>query len=467
MRRLRRLVIVVAACLVALAPASARSPLDDLASVAATELRETRTPGAAIAVVKDDQLVLARGFGVADVDTNTPLRPDMLFRLGSTTKMFTAATVVTLAEEGKLKLDVPIGNYVQGLPAALAKVTAHQLLSHTAGIKDEAPMFGRHDETALGEGVKAWDASFFFTEPGRVFSYSNPGYWAAGYVAEQVAGLPYADVVADRILKPLGMTRSTFRPLMAMTYPLAIGHDAPAGAVPTVIRPAANNAATWPAGSLFSNIYDLARFAIAFMHEGRLDGKQALRAAVVQQISTAAVDQPNPDQKYAYGLTLTRWRGLDVVEHGGSRGGFGSTIRMVPREHAAVIVLANRTGASLPKTAARALESVLTLSAETTLSRPAPQPLPKADFAQYTGVYSQGAGGEIVISASGDDLTLKDGNSAYVLMRLAPYRLAGVRAGQNEAATTFVFVPGADGRSEFVYRGSRALKRQGTRPSSQ
>lgn len=455
-----RVLLAVILCGLTLLPAAAQRPADDLEAVAAAELRDTRTPGAAVALVKDDRIVWARGFGIADVDTSTPVRPEMLFRLGSTTKMFTAATVVTLADEGKLKLDVPIGTYVDGLPPKLAAITAHQLLSHTGGIKDVAPMFGRHDEEALGDGVKGWDASFFFAEPGRVFSYSNPGYWAAGYVAERVAGVPYADVVADRVLKPLGMTRSTFRPTMAMTYPLAMGHAAAPGAAAAVIRPAANNAATWPAGSLFSNVNDLAHFVIAFMNEGRIDGKQALRPGVIQRISTAAVDQPNPNQKYAYGLTLTRWRGLDVVEHGGSRAGFGSMIRMVPRERAAVIVLANRTGASLPRTAARALESVLAIGPDTTTRRPETQPLPAAEFDRYIGVYSQGAGSDIVIAASGDRLTLTDGTNTYTLAKIAANRLAGTRAGSEASPATFVFVPGRDRRAEFVYRGSRALRRK-------
>src|SRR5690348_3405853 len=139
--------------------------------------------------------------------------------------MFTAATLVSLAEEGKIDLKRPVGAYLKDLRPALARVTALQLLSHTAGMIDDAPMFGSHDDPALAANVRSWGDGYAFTAPGRIFSYSNPGYVLAGYLAEVVSGRPFADVVAGRVLRPLGMAHSTFRPTVAMTYPLAQGHS--------------------------------------------------------------------------------------------------------------------------------------------------------------------------------------------------------------------------------------------------
>src|SRR5258708_4302383 len=191
--------------------------------VAMEELRATNTPGAAVAVVAGNRMLFAKGYGLASVESKDPVTPEMLFRLGSTTKMFTASTVGELALEHKIDLNAPVGKYISGLDPAIARLTANQLMSHTAGLKDEAPMFGSHDETALGAGIREWKASFLFTEPGKIYSYSNPGFWLAGYLAETVAGKPYAEVVDERVFKPLGMSRSTFRPTMAMTWPLAQG----------------------------------------------------------------------------------------------------------------------------------------------------------------------------------------------------------------------------------------------------
>ena len=209
--------------------------------------------GAAVAVVSGTTIVFSHGYGIASVDTREPVLPDMLFRLGSTTKMFTAAAVTGLVVEGKIDLGAPVSRYIAGLDETIGKLTANQLLTHTSGLRDEAPMFGSHDETALGNGIHTWKADFLFAPPGRIYSYSNPGYWLAGYLAETVSGKPYADVIEQRLFHPLGMQRSTLRPTMAMTWPLAQGHEVKDGK-PEVIGPAADNAGGWlPHGRERSN----------------------------------------------------------------------------------------------------------------------------------------------------------------------------------------------------------------------
>ncbi len=218
---------------------------------ARAELTRLHIPGAAIAIVQGNRVIYSVGVGVANVETGEPVRPEMLFRLGSTTKMFTAAALAGLAAEGKIDLDAPVGKHIGGLPPRLSQITANQLLSHTAGILDTAPMYGSHDDDALAKGIHGWTGDWLFTAPGKIFSYSNPGYWMAGYLVEVLSGEPYADAMRTRLFKPLEMQRSTFRPAMAMTWPLAQGHETFGGAAPAVVRPAADNAASWPAGRSF------------------------------------------------------------------------------------------------------------------------------------------------------------------------------------------------------------------------
>jgi len=116
-----------------------RVDFTQLEKVTLEELKETNTPGAAVAAVSGDRLVFAKGFGVANIETGAPVTPDTLFRVGSVTKMFTAAVLVTLAEQGQINLDEPISKYVKGLNPKLSLVTAYQLMSHTAGMTDESP----------------------------------------------------------------------------------------------------------------------------------------------------------------------------------------------------------------------------------------------------------------------------------------------------------------------------------------
>jgi hypothetical protein len=114
----------------------------DLEQLAQEELKATGTPGAAVAVILGDRLVLAKGFGVASVESREPVTPDTLFRIASTTKMLTAAALASLEEQGKVRFDAPISRYANGLDANVGRLTLHQLLSHTAGLRDESSYAG-------------------------------------------------------------------------------------------------------------------------------------------------------------------------------------------------------------------------------------------------------------------------------------------------------------------------------------
>jgi CubicO group peptidase (beta-lactamase class C family) len=418
------------------APAFAQiRPLDPAAieRVALDELKSTNTPGAAVAVISGDRVIFTHGYGTSDVETGAPVSPDMLFRLGSTTKMFTAAALVGLAVEGKVDLDAPVGSYIKGLDPAIARLTANQLLSHTSGLHDEAPMFGSHDESALGDGIHKWKADFLFAPAGRIYSYSNPGFWLAGYLAETVAGKAYADVVGERIFKPLGMAHSTLRPTMAMTWPLAQGHEVHDGK-PQVIHPAADNASGWPAGSIFSSANELAKFVIAFMN-----GSAALSQKVVSLMSSPHAKIPGSEATYGYGLQLAVERGVRWVEHGGSRAGYGSNIRMAPDRKFAVIITANRSGSGMPKLADAISEMALNLEPAVKKNVPT-HPLTPAEIQRYAGTYRNG---ETVIHLVADNGALRSGRDRFD------------RAGEGflQGATKLVV------QDEYLFTGGRSYRR--------
>jgi CubicO group peptidase (beta-lactamase class C family) len=362
--------------------------------------------------------------------------------------MFTAAALVGLAEDGKLKLEAPIGDYVKDLPKPFAPLTLHHLLTHTAGMADETRMFGALDEAALGREIRGWKADFLFAAPGQVYSYSNPGYRLAGLVAEEVGGKPYADVIAERLLRPLGMKRSTFRPTMAMTYPLAQGHEKSSGG-PTVIRPASENAAGWPAGSLFSSINDLSRWAITFLNDGKLDGKEVLQPAIIKKLSTPHVAVPG-ERHYGYGLSIAEHRGVPVFEHGGSRAGYGSHIRFLPAQQAAIIVLCNTTGGQLPRTVERATELLAPLGPP--VSRGPGAPLTADDAKKYAGRFTNNRNRSALVEKDGK-LYLRRGPGQDQLVTLvAPNHL-------RTPTGDVLLVPGIDGTPEFLFMGGRAMKR--------
>ncbi len=344
-------------------PVSSPPPIDfsELDKLVAEELKERNTPGAVIAIVSGDKVVYQKAFGVANVETNAALQPEMLFRLGSTTKMFTAAALVTLAENNKIKMNETIGQRIKGLNPKVANTTPHHLLSNSAGVRDFAAPVISNDDASLGNMVRSWKDDVFFADQGEIYSYSSAGFWLSGFVIEEVEGKPYADAMNELLFKPLGMERTTLRPLMAITYPFAHGHAIDAGK-PTLLRPLFNNVAMWPAGSMWSNARDLSRWVIAFMNDGRLEGKQPLSSSLINQMVQHHIPVPGEtDAYYAYGLTTFKLQGLEFVGHGGFSRGYGSMIQMVPSRKFAVIVLTNKSGETMRKSLSKATELVLGL----------------------------------------------------------------------------------------------------------
>lgn len=359
----------------------------ELEKTVAAELKENNTPGAAVVVISGERVLFIKGFGTTSAEGSASITPDTLFRMGSTTKMFTAAALLTLADAGKIKLDAPIGNYVKNLPPKIAALTAHQLLSQSAGIRDFAAPLVTNDDAGLNRNIRSWTEDVFFTEPNKVYSYSSPGYWLAGFVAEEVHGKPYADALSELLFKPLGMTRSTIRPLTAVTYPLALGHNIEQGQA-KVIRPVFNNAAMYPGGSMYSSAQELSRFAVALLNNGTLEGKRVLSPLVVAKLPAAQFPLPGEEKAfYGYGLLGFEMRGVRIVSHGGVSRGYGSTIEFVPEHNFAVVVLANRNGETLPKSRRKAMELLLPLKPET--NAPAPSLAVGAEeLRRYVGKFS-------------------------------------------------------------------------------
>jgi CubicO group peptidase (beta-lactamase class C family) len=435
---------------------STGKPLDfgELEKLVPEELKERNTPGAVIAIVSGDRVVYQKAFGLANVETKAEMQLEMLFRLGSTTKMFTAGALVTLSEQDKIKLNEPIGNRVRGLNPKIAALTPHHLLSNSAGVRDFAAPVISNDDAALGNMVRSWKDDVFFGAQGDIYSYSSAGFWLSGFVVEELHGKPYADAMTELLFKPLGMERTTLRPLMAMTYPLATAHAIDKGQA-TIVRPFFNNVAMWPAGSIFSNANDLSRWVIAFLNEGRLDGKQVLSPTLISKMVGHHIPVPGEkDSYYAYGLTAFKFKDLEFVGHGGFSRGYGSMIQMVPARKFAVIVLTNKSGETLRKSLNKAMELGLGLK-EDAPATPAPvAPLTAAEMAEYVGSYSH--------APQTWEISIKDGK-LYVKLDANEHRLT--RSGERKFTfganneNELVFVPGKSGKIDYLFTELYAAKR--------
>jgi CubicO group peptidase (beta-lactamase class C family) len=423
-------------------------PIDftELDKLIPTELKEKNTPGTVITVISGDQIVYQKAFGVANVETNAEMQPEMLFRLGSTTKMFTAAALLTLVENNKIKLNEPIGNRVKGLNARISQVTPHHLLSNSAGIRDFAAPVISNDDPSLGNMVRGWKDDVFFADQGEIYSYSSPGFWLSGFVVEELQGKPYADAMTELLFKPIGMERTTLRPFMAITYPFATGHVVQEGKA-TIIRPMFNNVAMWPAGSIFSNAKDLSRWVIALMNEGKVEGKPLLSPSLINQMVQHHIPVPGEtDSYYGYGLTVFKYKGLEFVGHGGFSRGYGSMIQMVPSRKFAVIVLTNKSGETMRKSLNKVMELGLGLKDDEEQKPAAITPATEAEMKEYVGVYSH--------APQTWEVLLKDGK---VFVKFEDKEYPATKSGdkkftfgaQNE--NEVVFVRGKDGKIAFLF----------------
>lgn len=455
-RQLCRLIVLCLAVLVVEAtakppagkPVSSPPPVDfsELDKLVPAELKEKNTPGAVIAVVSGDQVVYKKAFGIANVETNAAMQPEMLFRLGSTTKMFTAAALVALAEKNKIELNEPIGNRIKGLNPKIAKATPHHLLSNSAGVRDFAAPVISNDDASLGNMVRSWKDDVFFADQGEIYSYSSAGFWLSGFVVEELQGKPYADAMTELLFKPLGMEQTTLRPLMAITYPFAHGHAIEAGK-PSILRPLFNNVAMWPAGSMWSNTHDLSRWVIAFLNEGRLDGKQMLSTSLVNQMVQHHVRVPGEtDSYYAYGLTTFKYRGLEFVGHGGFSRGYGSMIQMVPAKKFAVIVLTNKSGETMRKSLNRATELGLGLKDDEPMKPASFAPVTNSEMNEYVGTYSH-APQTWEVSVKESKLYVKVDGTEHALTKSGERKFTFGAQNENE----IVFVPGKSGKIEFLF----------------
>jgi CubicO group peptidase (beta-lactamase class C family) len=423
------------------------------------EMRALHAPGAALAVVVGDRIVFERGEGVASVEDGVAVTPETLFRIGSTTKMFTGLTALRLAADGRLRLDQPVGDYARGLAPSIGRLTLHQLLTHSAGLANEGAGNGPHDDAALGQRVRGWGAELFFAEPGAIYSYSTPGYWLAGYAIEQAAGGWYADVVDSLVLQPVGMVRSGFRPLGAFTHPVALDHRVGTDGRATVVRPFPDDATTWASGSLFSSAHELGRFLVALLNDGRIDGRQVIPAEAVRALREPRVPIPGTDCSYAYGLQLCDEGGVRVVSHAGFRGGTGSIVSFVPERRVGVAVLSNRNGGIMGRTERRALALLAGLASEPEPEASAKRRFDAATRARLAGVYVNGPD-TLHLLDRGDSLVYRYGGAEHPTRPGSSDGEILVLGTSGEPEQRFVALPVQGGPVQYLHDGLSAFRRQ-------
>lgn len=295
-------------------------------------------PAAGVAVVRDGKVVLAKGYGAADIEAGTATNEKTVFQIASVTKQFTAAAIMLLVEDGKLKLDDTLGKYVADVPAKWSGITIRQLLNQVSGIPnytDQGKLIRDKNYTKAEILALVKDVPPRF-EPGARWDYSNTNYFLLGMVIENVSGKSYPEFMRGRVFKPLGMTSTAINTSGLQIKNAAFGYKRASG---TWEKLASDDPSQpFAAGAIISTPSDMAKWALA-VSEGKL-----LKKASWDEALTSAKLADGKPINYGFGWQTRKIGETAYVAHSGGITGFGSFIVRFPVENLAVVVLVNTNG---------------------------------------------------------------------------------------------------------------------------
>jgi CubicO group peptidase (beta-lactamase class C family) len=367
--------------------------------------------GLAVALVQGEDLVFARGFGVTSVeDGGPPVTPQTLFRIASTTKVLTGLALMRLVEAGLLALDTPISTYLPWLHLGQAgsetRITLRHLLSHTSGLCTFRHDYTSREPTGLERFVRDYLPAYpLLLPPGIAWLYSNAGFSLAGYLAQVVSGTPYWDLMQQWVFTPLAMARTTFDPLVALTYPCAHAYSDRADGLPQVDHAYVQNTAWDPAGGAVSTVLDLAQVALMFLHQGRFQDRAIVRPETILRMHTPVVRLWTArEEAYGLGWAMETYKGLRLLRHnGGGIGSYRCYFYLIPQHEFAFILLAN--GPPPPNLLQEVLDQLFELP--TIVPTPPILPADRAVWERYTGAYIGIYTGLVEVRVEGEHLYLR------------------------------------------------------------
>lgn len=353
-----QLLLVVALAQIAVAQNGSLTGFDDYVNKA---LKEWEVPGVAIAIVKGDQVVLAKGYGVRKLGETTPVDERTLFAIGSSSKAFTAAAIALLVDEGKVKWDDPVTKYLPGFemydPYVTREMTVRDLLTHRSGLqRGDFLWYGSDlDRKEIVRRARFIKPSWSFRSN---FGYQNIMFLTAGQLVARVSGKSWDEFIQQRIFTPLAMTSSsTSINAFKSANNVASPHSKLNEKVQVIPWRNIDNIA--PAGSINSNVVDMAQWVRLQLGQGTFQNQKIFTPAAAKEMhASQTVIRFEPPYSlwypeahflnYGLGWFLSDYRGRKVVEHGGAIDGMRAQVALMPEEKLGLVVLGNMGGSLLP-----------------------------------------------------------------------------------------------------------------------
>lgn len=338
-----------------------QAPLNGFDDYVNKAIRDWEVPGVAVAVIKDDKIVLAKGYGVRKIGEPAPVDERTLFAIGSSSKAFTAAAVAMLVDEGKLKWNDPATKYLPGFetydPYVTRELSVRDLLTHRSGLeRGDFLWYGtENDRDEILRRARFIKPSWSLRSN---FGYQNLMFLAAGQVVSKVNGNTWDEFIAQRIFTPLGMTSSStsikaFKNGDNVASPHAKFDDK----IESIAWRNIDNIA--PAGSINSNVTDMAQWIRLQLGQGTYQNQRLFSSGATKEMHSpqtiiplaGSMEMLYPEAhflSYGMGWFLSDYRGKKIVEHGGAIDGMRAQVALMPEEKLGVVILTNMNGTTLP-----------------------------------------------------------------------------------------------------------------------
>lgn len=356
--------------------------LDQIDRIVQETMERDQIVGISIGVMKDDEILVAKGYGYADLENDVKATEHTVYRIGSITKQFTAVAIMRLVEQGKLKLDDDLTKFLPDYPTKGHKITIERLLNHTSGIKGYTEMGDKlwkmeYWNLSHQELIDLFSKEPFEFAPGDKFQYNNSAYYLLGVIIEKAVGTSYTKYLEEHIWKPLGMNESFCLNNTPIIKKQAEGYEVREGRVVNDdVR--INMAIPYSDGALDSSVVDLCKWQLA-LNKNRLIRKESYR----RMITPGKLNDGKPIA-YGYGFVLGNLKGHRKIQHGGGVSGFRTQLSYYPDDDLTIIVLCNTGSAHPAPLESRIARTVMGIP-EIVVEEVA---IPKEKLQIYTGTYT-------------------------------------------------------------------------------
>ncbi|WP_459503615.1 serine hydrolase [Bacillus sp. C1] len=400
-------------------------------------MKDLQVPGAAVAVIKDGEVIVSEGFGYRNLEQKEPVTPQTRFAIGSTTKAFGTLSLSLLAQQKKFDWDAPVQSYIPTFSLsdvfASSQITARDLASHRSGVSRHDALWYNSSFTRkdIIEKIKhlSLDAPFRTT-----FLYNNLMYATISYIVESITNQTWEEYVTEHILEPLQMEQTNFSVTDSQnTQNYALPYVEKNGEIKEV--PFRNLDSVGAAGCINSTIEDMANWVLLHLNQGKIEDHELVSSELLEQMYTphnTIPDQPilsspeSPVNSYGLGWFISTYRGYKVIHHSGGIDGFSAFVSFIPKENIGIVILTNAEGTLLPSYLANQIyDELLTLetidwhkraivdtaklkemidSFKQSLPEPVKETAPSHPLKDFTGTFEHPAYGTLEVYKQNEEL---------------------------------------------------------------